>query len=150
MVIRNYLIAALCLALPVFVMAQSPVKWTYSAKKTGEKAYEVHITASIEKGWHLYAQIQPEDAIALPTEIKFNSNPLLTFTGNIKEVGKLEKTKELTLGTEAWQYGDKVDFVQTIKLKANVKTNIGGSIEFQACTDEKCLPPKTVKFSLGI
>lgn len=132
-------------------MAQQPVKWTCEAKKISEKVYEVHLKASIQDGWHLYAQEQPENFIGSPTTIKFNKNPLLVFSGKTEEIGKLEKRKEPTLGTEAWQYRNEVVFVQNITLRNNsVKTRIGGSVEFQVCTNEKCLPPATTSFSLAI
>ena len=55
----------------------------------------------------------------------------------------------------SWKYlptsiPDKVDFVQVVKLKANAKTNVSGNVEFQTCNDEKCLPPKTVNFSIAL
>lgn len=128
-----------------------PVRWNYSGKKIADKNYEVHITATMQNGWHLYSQTQPKEVIALPTTIKFSKNTLLNFIGKIKEVGKLEKVKVPTLGIEQWQYSEKVDFVQTVQLKIkNAKTIIAGTIEFQTCTNEKCLPPKTINFSVQL
>ena len=129
---------------------QNPVNWVYSSKKIADKTYEVHITAIIQNGWHLYSQTQPKEAIAIPTSIKFTKHPLITFKENVKEIGKLEKHKEPALDIEQWQYSEKVEFVQVLVIKSNVKTNINGSIEFQACTNEKCLPAKVVEFSVGI
>jgi Disulphide bond corrector protein DsbC. len=128
----------------------NPVSWAFSAKKVADKTYEIHLTASIQSGWHLYSQVQPEDAIAIPTGFKFNSNPLLSLDGKIKEVGKMEKFHDKKLEVSANQYSGKVDFVQVVKLKANAKTNLTGSVEFQTCDDEKCLPPKTVNFTIPI
>ena len=136
------------IAVNSFAQILEPVKWNYSAKKITDKTYEVHLTATIDNGWHIYAQRQPKDAIAIPTTIKFNKNPLLILNGKIKETGKKEKYKEPTLGIEQWQYSDKVDFVQQVKLKSNTKTNISGSVVFQVCTDEKCLPAKTIPFTI--
>jgi thiol:disulfide interchange protein DsbD len=130
--------------------ALNPVSWTFSAKKTGDKTYEIHLTASIQSGWHLYSQIQPEDAIAIPTNFTFNNNPLVKLNGSVKEVGKLEKFHDAKLDLSANQYSKQVDFVQTVQLKANAKTNLTGSVEFQTCNDERCLPPKTEKFLIQI
>jgi thiol:disulfide interchange protein DsbD len=55
----------------------NPVSWSFSAKKIADKTYEVHLTATMQSGWHLYSQVQPEDAIAIPTDFKINNNPLL-------------------------------------------------------------------------
>ena len=62
----------------------------------------------------------------------------------------MEVMKDATLGVSANQYSKTVTFVQRIKLKANVKTSFNGSVEYQTCDDKKCLPPKTVNFSVAI
>ena len=128
----------------------NPVTWSFSAKKTGDKTYEVHMTARIQPGWHLYSQEQPDDAFAMPTTFTINANPLINKEGKIREVGKLEKFKDETLGVTLNQYSNTVDFVQKIKLKANVKTSFTGNVEFQTCDDKKCLPPKTVTYAIAL
>ena len=128
----------------------NPVTWTYTAKKIADKTYEVHLTAAIQTNWHLYSQKQPEDAINQPTEILFNKNPLVIFNGAVKEVGKMKLFKDEKLKISANQYSEKVDFVQVVKLKANVKTNVVGSVEYQTCDDKKCLPPKKVDFTVAL
>lgn len=134
----------------LLVQAQNPVNWSYSAKKTADNTYEVRLTATIDAGWHLYSQQQPEDAIAIPTAIVFTKTPLLTFEGPIKEVGKMEKFHDKTLEVSANQYSHKVEFVQVVKVKGKGKTNASGTIEFQTCNDERCLPPKKVNFTVAL
>ncbi len=128
----------------------NPVSWSFTSKKIADKTYEVHLTATMATGWHLYSQVQPEDAIAIPTGFKINSNPLLSLEGNIRELGKMEKFHDKKLEVSANQYSGKVDFVQVVKLKANAKTNLTGSVEYQTCDDKKCLPPKTVSFTVPL
>ncbi len=128
----------------------NPVSWSFSVKKISDKTYEIRLKANIESGWHLFSQEQPDDAIAIPTGISFNSNPLITVVGKTKEIGKLEKFKDKKLGISANQYSESVEFVQTIKLKANVNTNLSGEVEYQTCDDKKCLPPKKIPFSLAV
>jgi hypothetical protein len=141
-----------CLAVitAITVQAQRPVTWNYSAKKISDKVYELHLRATIQNGWHLYAQRQPENFIGIPTTIKFSKHPLLFFEGKIKEVGELKKSKEESLDIESWQYNNEVDFVQRVTLKNNIKTNVSGSIEFQVCTDEMCLQPAVVNFNIAL
>ena len=127
-----------------------PVKWSFASKKIADKTYEVHLTATMQSGWHLYSQVQPEDAIAIPTGFTINNNPLLTLEGKIKEVGKMEKFHDKKLEVSANQYSGKVNFVQVVKLKANAKTNFTSSVEYQTCDDKKCLPPRTVNFSVQL
>jgi hypothetical protein len=128
----------------------NPVSWSFSSKKISDNVYELQMTATIQQGWHLYSQNQPEDAIAQPTSFTFNKNPLIDLDGKIKEVGKLQKYRDEKLGVAANQYSDKVVFVQKVKLKGKAKTNITGKLEFQTCNDEKCLPPKTVALSIAL
>jgi thiol:disulfide interchange protein DsbD len=128
----------------------NPVSWSFTTKKIADKTYEVHMKATIQNGWHLYSQNQPNDAIAIPTSFKFNNNPVLKFEGKVKEVGKLEKFHDPRLDLSANQFSQTVTFIQVVKLKVKTKTNITGSVEFQTCDDKKCLPPKTVNFSAAI
>ena len=130
--------------------AQTPVSWSFNSKKVSDKTYEVHLTANIQSGWHLYSQDQPSDAIAIPTSVTINNNPLLKLDGKVKEVGKMEKFNDKNLGISAHQYSNKVDFVQVVKVKSNARTNVSGSVEFQTCDDKKCLPPKTVNFDIAL
>ena len=137
--------------LPTFLFAQvNPVSWNFVAKKTGEKTYEVEMKATIAPGWHLYSQTQPADAIAIPTEFVLNPNPLYTLKGKIRELGKMEKYTDKTLGSTAHQYSNTVSFVQTLELKAKVKTVLSGTVEYQVCDDEKCLPPKKIPFTVAL
>lgn len=149
---RKTLLLVCLFSLALFSQAQvlSPVLWTYTAQKTGDKTYELHITATIQKTWHLYSQNQPSDAIINPTQIKFKANPLIILDGKVKELGQLEKYRDDQLKISANQYSDKVDFVQKIKLKRATKTKVVGSVEFQTCDDKKCLPPKKLNFTIDL
>ena len=128
----------------------NPINWSFSSKKIGDKVYEIQMKATIEDNWHLYSQVQPADAVAMPTTFTFNPNPLFKLEGKVIESGKLEKFTDKTLGLSANQYSHTVIFTQKVKLKANVKTNLTGNVEFQTCDDKKCLPPKTINYSIAI
>lgn len=130
--------------------AQNPISWSFTCKKMDNNTYEIHMTATIEKGWHLYSQSQPEDAVVNPTAFTLAANPLLEVVGKVKETGKLEKFHDKELNISANQYSEKVDFVQIVKVKGKVKTSFSGSVEYQTCDDKKCLPPKTVNFKVAL
>jgi thiol:disulfide interchange protein DsbD len=146
---KTLFIAAFLLAATVGY-SQNQVSWAFSSKKINDKTYELQMTATIQPGWHLYAQKQPSDAIAQPTSFAFNKNPLVSLEGKVKEIGKLEKYKDEKLDIAANQYSNKVVFVQTVKLKGKIKTAVTGKLEYQTCNDEKCLPPKTVPFTIAL
>lgn len=129
---------------------QNPVSWSFTSKKLANGDYEIHMTATIGKGWHLYSQDQPDDAIAMGTTFSITNNPLIDASGKIKEDGKLEKFHDKELKLSAHQYSNTVDFIQVVKLKGKVKTSFSGSVQYQTCDDKKCLPPKTVNFKVAL
>ncbi len=146
---KLFLSMVLVLAGMVIRAQEQPVSWSFDAKKIGDKTYEIRLTAKIEDDWHIYSQTTP-DGGPVPTSISYAKNPLVTMEGGTKEVGKMEKHFEKLFGVEVLQFSNKVDFVQTVKLKANVKTNITGSVTFMVCNDEMCMPPTSVKFNLPL
>lgn len=126
----------------------NPVIWSYSAKKIGDKTYEVHMTATITGNWHLYAQDAGEGPE--PTTFSFTKNPLITFDGKVKEVGKMEKSYDKNFNSVLKYYANKVDFVQKIKVRSSAATVVKGIVNFMVCNDRQCLPPRDVPFSINV
>lgn len=129
------------------VWSQGPVSWQFNIKKAGDTIYELRILATVNKPWHIYSQRTPAGG-PRPTNITFSKNPLLLLQGKIKEEGNLEIYREEVFGVDVFAYTGKVAFVQLIKLKSDAKTNVKGSIEYMACTNQQCLPPATINFSV--
>jgi len=126
----------------------NPVIWTYTAKKVADKTYELHMTATITGNWHLYAQDAGEGPE--PTTFNFTANPLISFDGKVKEVGKMEKSYDKNFNSVLKYYSNKVDFVQKIKVKTSIATVVKGTVTFMVCNDRQCLPPKDVPFSINV
>lgn len=127
---------------------RNPVKWNYEAKKIADRTYELHLTATIDDNWHLYSQ----DTVEAPvqTTVSFTANPLITFDGKVKEVGKSEKYYDKNLKSTLKYYAKKVDFVQKLKVRSSVATAVNGVIKFVVCNDRVCLPAKDVPFNINI
>jgi DsbC/DsbD-like thiol-disulfide interchange protein len=47
-------------------------------------------------------------------------------------------------------YSDNVSFVQTVKVKNGIKTNLSGTVEYMVCDDSQCLPPVKKTFALTL
>jgi len=147
---KLYLLGCLVMAgLAVTAQSSKAVHWTFTSKKLADKVYEVHMTASIDGNYHMYAQNVGVDG-PIPTSFKITANPLVAMDGKVKEVGKLVQKKEEVWGGDVRYYEKSVDFVQVVKLKGNVKTNLAGSVEFMVCNESQCLPPATVDFKVNI
>jgi hypothetical protein len=125
------------------------VKWNFTSKKISDKTYEVHFSAMIDGRYHIYAQNVGVDG-PVPTSFTFTKNPLITFSGKVKEIGKVVKKHEAVWDGDVNYYEKMVEFVQTIQLKSKVKTNVGGKVEFMVCDDKQCLPPSEVDFKIDI
>jgi len=132
-----------------FGQSAKQVQWTYTAKKVNDKIYEVHMTATIGDGYHMYAQNAGVEG-PLPTTFHFTNNPLFTLNGKAKENGKLIKKAEQAWNGSVNYYENTVEFVQQVTLKSSVKTALAGSVEFMVCNDSRCLPPSTVEFKVNI
>ena len=126
----------------------NPVQWSYSAKKVADKTYELHMTATIDDNWHIYAQEAGEGPE--PTSFNFDANPLVKLDGKVKEEGKLEKTYDPNFKSTLKYYADKVDFIQRITMKSSISTLVKGKVMYMVCDDKKCLPPKEIPFSIKV
>jgi len=140
-----------CLALLHWAGPQmaSPLRCAFAAKKVSESTYEIHLTATLQKGWHVYSQTTP-DGGPVATTLAFTKNPLLELKGPAIEVGKLEQKHEELFGVDVKQFSEHVDFVQTVKTKVKAKTALNGTVKFMTCNDHECLPPQAQKFSVSL
>lgn len=145
----SFLLFSVVIIITANAQVKSPVHWSFSSKKITTNTFEVHLTATIEKGWHIYSQNTPEGG-PVPTSIGYQKNPLLVMVDTAKELGKIEQHHEPLFGVDVKQFSKAVDFVQVVKLKAKAKTAVSGAIEFMTCNDTECLPPKAVRFYVAI
>jgi len=150
---KNILLASFLFLNFGTLLAQSgsakQVDWSFSSKKIADKTYEVKLTAIIKGNFHLYAQQLGVEG-SVPTSFVFTPNPLFSLTGKVKEMGKLIKKFESAWDGNVSYFEKKVEFIQVVKCKANVKTNLSGEVEFMVCNDAQCLPPAKVPFKVAI
>ena len=128
---------------------QNPVHWAYGLKKLDDKTYEVHLKATIDEGWHIYAQKQPETAVAVPTKILFTLTEGLSLIKTPVESGKKEIYTVKEAGVTNYEYSNSVDFIQKVTLTSNLK-EIKGTITYQTCTHQMCLQAKTISFTVPV
>jgi hypothetical protein len=137
----------------VTAQIENPVHWTFSAKKISANTYEVILSATIDKPWHLYSQFTGKGG-PIPTAVVIKANPLLQIpSGKATEIGKAEKTLDANFGNPpipVVYFSNEVQFVKKITVKGNVKTNVAGTIEYMVCNDNKCLPPTKQSFDIKL
>src|SRR5690625_1762748 len=126
---KNKLLGILFVLLisPLLLNAQilDPVDWSFSKKELGNNQYIVHLTATIDPGWHIYAQDAGEGPI--PTSFTFEKNDSLTLKGKVRGVGKLQKSFDKAFNSVLKFYEKKVDFVQYVSATPDAKA-VKGSL----------------------
>lgn len=147
---KHLLTAILIITLPAWAGAQKtdPVNWTFVSKKIDDKTWDLQLTATIQSGWHLYAQNAGD--LPMTTSFKFKPHPLVSTNGKVKENGKLKKTYDRNIDAELRYYENQVSFVQTVTVKGKAVTDVKGSVEFVVCNDNRCLPTKEVEFKIAV
>jgi hypothetical protein len=143
------LLAVVCITLSAAAQIQDPVDWSYSVKKLSADTYTFTATANIEGDWHIYSQTTGKGG-PVPTKINFKKNPLITVVGATKEAGKVKQVYDELFKTNVRYIGETATYTQTIKVRAGVKTNISGSVEYMVCDDRQCLPPSKKTFDLKL
>ena len=131
----------------------SPVAgFRVSLSPSNAKAGELvtfEIVATVKSGWHIgVLETEAEGDIGLPTAIDFTPVGLVAKESKFKCSKQPEKiavgeSSMLCLSdTFTWSR-------QFTVAEKTERFSCTGSIRFQACNEETCQPPKTLKFSLG-
>lgn len=127
---------------------EDPVKWSYRSEKINDTEFDLVITATIDKGWHVYSQ-HIGDGGPIPTSFKFTPSPAYKLKGKVTEFPKALTEFDPNFDLEIAWHKDKVDFRQRIVLTGPIKT-VAGMLEFMVCNDTKCLPPAEVEFKIPV
>lgn len=119
-----------------------PVHWDYSSKSINDSIYELHIEATIDKGFHLYSQKINKNG-PIPTSFKFTFFP----NNNIQLLGAAQDPEGEEVFDENFQmnltyFSKKAVFVQKIKVPSSERLDsIRVSARYMACDDTQCTPP---------
>ncbi len=148
---KKYIVSIILIAISCCANAQiqTPVHWAYGLKKLTGGMAEVHVQATIDDGWHIYAQKQGPDFIGTRTSLVLAKVPGLVLIGIPAEIGRKEKYENKEVGITNYEYAKKVDFVQKVKLPPGIK-EIKGFVNWQACTHKMCLGEDHLDFIIPV
>ncbi len=126
-----------------------PVTWDFRYEKKSGNNYEIVITATIEENSHIYAMVIQESG-PIPTTFTFDdSTALYKLDGKAYEVTKPEEKMDEAFGFKIGTHSNKAEFRQNIVSDKNSFT-VNGVVNFMACNNSTCSPPKDVEFSVQI
>jgi thiol:disulfide interchange protein DsbD len=136
----------LCL-LAFSTLAGGPVSWRFEAVTAADGKVEVRIMATCEQGWHIYALSLPQGDGPIPTAIHMGASDSYA-AGEVSEP-KPEEAFDPNFAMDLRFHSGAVFTVPLKRLKDGPLT-VTGEVEFMACNDKTCLPPKVVPFSVTV
>jgi DsbC/DsbD-like thiol-disulfide interchange protein len=147
---KNLFFAAVLLLISFGASAQieTPVTWSYGAKKISPTEAVVFLKATIQDGWHIYSQTV-KDGGPIKTSFTFAPSTQYSLVGKPVEPTPLTKF-ESSFGMNVSYFEKSVIFQQKIKLKSANVSVIKGKLEYMTCNNKKCLPPDDVDFSIDL
>ncbi len=127
----------------VIVQAQmhEPVKWSFKTNVTVENVTELQFTATIDQGWHLYSQHLTSGG-PMPTEFKFEMAPEFELAGTASEP-KPEEVYDKMFRMKVQYFSTSATFIQKIKVLTDKPLTVKGSVYYQSCNDDSCIPGET-------
>ena len=131
-----------------YAQIYDPVTWDFDYMKKGENKYELIFTASIEEHSHIYSMDIPKGG-PIPTTINFDTIPGFTLDGNAYEFTKPEEIFDEAFGFKIKTFSKKAEFRQRITGNSGSFT-VNGAVNFMACNNATCSPPKDVEFSIRV
>ena len=115
---------------------QQPVRWSFAAEVEKENIVVLTITATIDKGWHLYSQYNTL-GITQATVFTFEKSKNYKLTGKTSEPKYVEFTDNF--GTDRYFEKSPVIFKQKIEVLTETPFSIEGEIDAQACIEGRCI-----------
>jgi thiol:disulfide interchange protein len=144
----SIIISLLLVVYHVSAQIYDPVSWEFRSEKKGEKQYELVFTASIDKNSHIYSMTIP-DGGPIPTSFRFDTLPGFKLIGGTYEVSKPVEMFDEAFGFRIKTFSDKAEFRQKITALSTSFT-VSGAVNFMACNNATCSPPKDVDFAVKI
>lgn len=129
-------------------VSSQPVKWHFNYHKINDTSGIVIFSAKIEKDWHIYSLNQKGDG-PIATSIAFDNEDGYNLIGITEEPEPKSLFSEV-FAMEVKSFSEAVDFKQKINIKAELVNQITGKLEFMACNETSCLPPKTIDFVVDL
>nr|WP_232729183.1 thioredoxin family protein [Ulvibacter sp. MAR_2010_11] len=128
-----------------------PVEWDVKVEQESGDLYNIIITAQLEDKWHLYSQVEADVELGpIPTEFTYNASPeTFQLVGKTKEPD-VKPFWDPVFEAEIVFFEKKAVFIQAIKVINPDKLKINVEVYYSVCDDEKCLPPETKTFELGL
>jgi len=125
----------MCFSGALNAQMQDPVKWKYNINESGEIVFH----ATVDRGWHLYDMNLPEGG-PISTSFDFAEIKGAELVGKVVSNSKIHSEYDESFKmTVRWFEGNPT-FIQKLKITDRGKFLVSGSVSYQACNDQFCVP----------
>jgi thiol:disulfide interchange protein len=133
----------------VLIAQEQPVHWKFNTKKISDCEYDLQFNATIDEPWHMYSLNKMGEDGPNPTVFLFTKSTDYELVGKMQQ-SKPKKEFDKIFEMNVEYYAKTATFTQRIKVKSKKEFTIAGKLEFQACTEEKCIFPPADDFSFQL
>ena len=143
-----FILLFLTFSLGIFSQIEDPLKWATSVEKISDTEFVLVSTATIDDGWHLYAQDVPEDG-PIATSFTFENTK-----NNYLLKGNTTEQEGVTIDDPVFEmkikfFENSATFKQTIQTQTDLNY-IRGVVEFMVCDDTRCLAPTEIELVFNL
>jgi len=138
----------ICYASFASAQVYDPVTWDFGFEKKGEKQYELIFTATIGEEWHIYSTDIPSGG-PIPTSFTFDTLKSFRLEGKPFEVTKSVEVMDEAFKMKIKTFSSRAEFRQKIT-SVDPSFTVKGAVNFMACNNATCSPPKDVEFEINI
>ena len=134
------LILTLLLAMPAFAQ-QQPVSWKAEAVQVEGNTYEIRATGTISGAWHIYDLTDYGMSGPNGTIFTVDAGDKVKLLGDPYIASEVHKGFDDVFGIEIGTCESPVVICQKVELLQGNEVTVPVTVEWQACTDENCIPP---------
>jgi hypothetical protein len=142
------LITVMVIGFSAYAQIETPVKWSYAAKRLSSTEAVVFLKATIQDKWHIYS-LNIKDGGPIKTSFTFSPSKEYSLIGKTTEPAPITKYEKV-FSMDVSYFEKSVVFQQKIKLKSAKDLVVKGKLEYMTCNDQKCLPPEDLEFSVPL
>lgn len=146
-------IVGLLVLLMTYIDSTAQVKehasWHYSVERINNQTLQIVARVKLDSGWHIYAT-DMEDGGPQKTVITLKPDPAFSNSTTGKDSGRIISKYDSSFHISLRYFPDAAVFKKIITVTDTIGFDLKGSILYMLCTEEVCLPPAEIAFSMQI
>ena len=146
---RLTLLALLC-TLGAFAQNVQPVSWRAEAVRLEGNTFEIRATGTITGGWHIYDLTDYGYSGPNGTIFTIDGADKVNPVGEPYISSPVKREWDDVFGIEIGTCDSPVTICQKVELLTGRKSTVSVTVEWQACSDQNCIPPDDVTLQVSL